>query len=313
MKKVKLFSLLAVSALAAAVAVPTFAASSDRLVVAQATNGAAALQAGAQAVQAPTAQTSQNFMTMKAAMELALKEAPGVLKSISFDIADNGYLYYDAEVHYNNTEYDLKFDAVNGTLYTSKQDRIDWDEAIPAGSYITYEQAAEAALKEVAGGFVSKLELENRRYDGMVYDAQVWLGDYEYTVILDADDAKVIRTTYERESDAAYYNRYVSGSPVTETPSAPSGATSSAVSGTSSQAQSSQTAQNGSSRITMDRAREIAQGQVPGGRVTDVEFEYEHGFAVYEVEVREGYFWEHKFVIDASSGEILFTEKEFDD
>lgn len=36
-------------------------------------------------------------------------------------------------------------------------------------------------------------------------------------------------------------------------------------------------------------------------RVTDVEFEYEHGFAVYEVEVREGYFWEHKFVIDASS------------
>ena len=44
MKKVKLFSLLAVSALAAAVAVPTFAASSDRLVVAQATNGSAALQ-----------------------------------------------------------------------------------------------------------------------------------------------------------------------------------------------------------------------------------------------------------------------------
>ena len=29
--------------------------------------------------------------------------------------------------------------------------------------------------------------------------------------------------------------------------------------------------------------------------------------------MKEGYYWEYKFVIDASNGSILFTEKEYDD
>lgn len=311
MKRTKMISIAAALVLAVSASVPAFAAANDRLVVSYTTNTSTTTAA-------PAAQTSSvTFLSMKGAMDLALKEVPGVLKSIEFDIEDNGFLRYSAEVHYNSKEYDLEFSATDGTVYQNKQDTIEWDEAIPAGSYISYEKAAEAALGQVKGGFVSKLKLESRWNDGVVYDAEVWLGDYEYTVVIDADNGTVLRSGWEKESDASYYTKYLTGAntvatlpaasaPATTTPSV----TTPSAPQTSKPAQSTQTT---AASITMDKARQIAQAQVPNGRVTDVEYEYEYGRAVYEVEVKEGYYWEYKFVIDASNGSILFTEKEYDD
>lgn len=311
MKRTKMISIAAALVLAVSASVPAFAAANDRLVVSYTTNTSTTTAA-------PAAQTSSvTFLSMKGAMDLALKEVPGVLKSIEFDIEDNGSLRYKAEIHYNNKEYDLEFSATDGTIYQNKQDTIEWDEAIPAGSYISYEKAAEAALGQVKGGFVSKLKLESRWNDGVVYDAEVWLGDYEYTVVIDADNGTVLRSGYEKESDASYYTKYLTGAntvatlpaasaPATTTPSV----TTPSAPQTSKPAQSTQTT---AASITMDKARQIAQAQVPNGRVCDVEYEYEHGRAVYEVEVKEGRYWEYKFVIDASNGSILFTEKEYDD
>lgn len=311
MKRTKMISIAAALVLAVSASVPAFAAANDRLVVSYTTNTSTTTAA-------PAAQTSSvTFLSLKGAMDLALKEVPGVLKSIEFDIEDNGSLRYSAEVHYNSKEYDLEFSATDGTVYQNKQDTIEWDEAIPAGSYISYEKAAEAALGQVKGGFVSKLKLESRWNDGVVYDAEVWLGDYEYTVVIDADNGTVLRSGWEKESDASYYTKYLTGAntvatlpaasaPATTTPSV----TTPSAPQTSKPAQSTQTT---AASITMDKARQIAQAQVPNGRVTDVEYEYEYGRAVYEVEVKEGYYWEYKFVIDASNGSILFTEKEYDD
>ena len=307
MKRTKMISIAAALVLAVSASVPAFAAANDRLVVSYTTNTSTTTAA-------PAAQTSSvTFLSMKGAMDLALKEVPGVLKSIEFDIEDNGSLRYKAEIHYNNKEYDLEFSATDGTVYQNKQDTIEWDEAIPAGSYISYEKAAEAALGQVKGGFVSKLKLESRWNDGVVYDAEVWLGDYEYTVVIDADNGTVLRSGYEKESDASYYTKYLTGANTVATlPAASAPATTTPSVTTPSAPQTSKPTQTTGS-ITMDKARQIAQAQVPNGRVTDVEYEYEHGRAVYEVEVKEGYYWEYKFVIDASNGSILFTEKEYDD
>ena len=307
MKRTKMISIAAALVLAVSASVPAFAAANDRLVVSYTTNTSTTTAA-------PAAQTSSvTFLSMKGAMDLALKEVPGVLKSIEFDIEDNGSLRYKAEIHYNNKEYDLEFSATDGTIYQNKQDTIEWDEAIPAGSYISYEKAAEAALGQVKGGFVSKLKLESRWNDGVVYDAEVWLGDYEYTVVIDADNGTVLRSGWEKESDASYYTKYLTGANTVATlPAASAPATTTPSVTTPSAPQTSKPAQTTGS-ITMDKARQIAQAQVPNGRVTDVEYEYEHGRAVYEVEVKEGYYWEYKFVIDASNGSILFTEKEYDD
>ena len=303
MKRIKMISIAAALVLAVSASVPAFAAAGDRLVVSHTTNTTTSTTA------APAAQTSSvTFLSMKGAMDLALKEVPGVLKSIEFDIEDNGSLRYKAENHYNSKEYDLEFSATDGTVYQNKQDTIDRDEAIPAGSYITYEKAAEVALGQVKGGFVSKLTLESRWNDGVVYDAEVWLNDAEYTIVIDADNGTVLRSGWEKESDASYYTKNLAGAQTVAT--LPDKGTSSTT--TPSAPQVSKPTQTTGS-ITMDKAREIAQAQVPNGRVTDVEYEYEHGRAVYEVEVKEGYYWEYKFVIDASNGSILFTEKEYDD
>lgn len=319
MKRTKMISIAAALVLAVSASVPAFAAVSDRLVVSYTTNTTAPAATAA----APAAQTSSvTFLSMKGAMDLALKEVPGVLKSIEFDIEDNGTLRYSAEIHYNGKEYDLKFSATDGTVYQNKQDTIEWDEGIPAGSYISYEKAAEAALGQVKDGFVSKLTLESRWNDGMVYEAEVWQGDYEYTVVIDADNGTVLRSGYERESDASYYSKYLTGAKTVATlptanttTTAPSTTTSSASQGSkpSQSTQSTPSTQTASSSITLEKARQIAQAQVPNGRVCDAEYEYEHGRAVYEVEVKEGRNWEYKFVIDASNGSILFTEKEYDD
>ncbi|HIS79239.1 MAG TPA: PepSY domain-containing protein, partial [Candidatus Caccousia stercoris] len=205
MKRTKMISIAAALVLAVSASVPAFAAANDRLVVSYTTNTSTTTAA-------PAAQTSSvTFLSMKGAMDLALKEVPGVLKSIEFDIEDNGSLRYSAEVHYNSKEYDLEFSATDGTVYQNKQDTIEWDEAIPAGSYISYEKAAEAALGQVKGGFVSKLKLESRWNDGVVYDAEVWLGDYEYTVVIDADNGTVLRSGWEKESDASYYTKNLAG------------------------------------------------------------------------------------------------------
>lgn len=309
MKRTKMISIAAALVLAVSASVPAFAAANDRLVVSYTTNTSTTTAA-------PAAQTSSvTFLSMKGAMDLALKEVPGVLKSIEFDIEDNGSLRYKAEIHYNNKEYDLEFSATDGTIYQNKQDTIEWDEAIPAGSYITYEKAAEVALGQVKGGFVSKLTLESRWNDGVVYDAEVWLNDAEYTIVIDADNGTVLRSGWEKESDASYYTKNLAGAQTVAT--LPDKGTSSTTTtppaaSTPSTPQVSKPTQTTGS-ITMDKAREIAQAQVPNGRVTDVEYEYEHGRAVYEVEVKEGYYWEYKFVIDASNGSILFTEKEYDD
>lgn len=307
MKRTKMISIAAALVLAVSASVPAFAAANDRLVVSYTTNTSTTTAA-------PAAQTSSvTFLSMKGAMDLALKEVPGVLKSIEFDIEDNGSLRYKAEIHYNSKEYDLEFSATDGTIYQNKQDTIEWDEAIPAGSYISYEKAAEAALGQVKGGFVSKLKLESRWNDGVVYDAEVWLGDYEYTVVIDADNGTVLRSGWEKESDASYYTKYLTGANTVATlPAASAPATTTPSVTTPSTPQVSKPTQTTGS-ITMDKARQIAQAQVPNGRVTDVEYEYEYGRAVYEVEVKEGYYWEYKFVIDASNGSILFTEKEYDD
>lgn len=307
MKRTKMISIAAALVLAVSASVPAFAAANDRLVVSYTTNTSTTTAA-------PAAQTSSvTFLSMKGAMDLALKEVPGVLKSIEFDIEDNGSLRYKAEIHYNNKEYDLEFSATDGTIYQNKQDTIERDEAIPAGSYITYEKAAEVALGQVKGGFVSKLTLESRWNDGVVYDAEVWLNDAEYTIVIDADNGTVLRSGWEKESDASYYTKYLTGANTVATlPAASAPVTTTPSVTTPSAPQTSKPAQTTGS-ITMDKARQIAQAQVPNGRVTDVEYEYEHGRAVYEVEVKEGYYWEYKFVIDASNGSILFTEKEYDD
>lgn len=303
MKNTKIIAIALAVTLTAA-AVPAVSAASDRLIITQATGSTTSSTASQTSVSTSSIKAS-DIMSLDKAMEVALKEVPGVLKSIEFDVEDFRCVDYQAEVHYESLAYELEFSVTDGTIYENKKERIEREDSIPAGSYITFAQARDAAVKEVPGGFVSKLELQDAYNLGVVYEAQVWLGDYEYDIVIDADDGTILRNNYERDSDAAYYNKYLSGSPVSTTPQAPS--TSARPSAPSTSTSTSSTTQ-----ITREQAEKIALEQVSDGFITDIEYDRDHARTVYEVEVRSGN-WEYSFDIDASTGDIIKTERDYED
>lgn len=67
---------------------------------------------------------------------------------------------------------------------------------------------------------------------------------------------------------------------------------------------------NNSQNITMEKAKSIALGQVPGANEShfgEIDLDYDHGMMVYEIEI----FYnnsKYEFDIDASTGEIIGTE-----
>ena len=307
MKKTRALA-IAMTVILAAAAVPAVSAASDRLVVTQATNSSAPAASASQTTSSSSI-TAADIMSLDDAMAVALEEVPGVLKSIELDVEDFRSVDYQAEVHYNGLEYDLEFSVTDGTIYRNTQDRIENEDAIPAGSYITFAKARDAALKEVGGGIVSKLELKDSYNLGVVYEAEVWYGDYEYDVVIDADDGKILRNNYERDGDAAYYNLYLSGSPVSTTPSAPTTPT---TSNPSTSTGSGTSSNSSGTQITREQAEQIALSQVSDGIITDIDYDRERGRTVYEIEVRSGS-WEYTFDIDASTGEIVKTERDYED
>jgi hypothetical protein len=64
--------------------------------------------------------------------------------------------------------------------------------------------------------------------------------------------------------------------------------------------------------VGFDEAVRIAEDRVGGGRVTDVEWDHEHGRAVWEIEIMDGRM-EHDLRLDAGSGTVLRHERDYDD
>ncbi|MER5321116.1 PepSY domain-containing protein [Streptosporangium roseum] len=56
--------------------------------------------------------------------------------------------------------------------------------------------------------------------------------------------------------------------------------------------------------ISYQKAAQIARGRISGGRVTKIEREYEHGYAIWKVELhKDG--WEYDIYLSAESGTIV--------
>ncbi|WP_245564606.1 PepSY domain-containing protein [Streptosporangium roseum] len=56
--------------------------------------------------------------------------------------------------------------------------------------------------------------------------------------------------------------------------------------------------------ISYQKAAQIARSRISGGRVTKIEREYEHGYAIWKVELhKDG--WEYDIYLSAESGTIV--------
>lgn len=64
-------------------------------------------------------------------------------------------------------------------------------------------------------------------------------------------------------------------------------------------------------KITADRARQIAQHRVPGSKVTETEFDHEHGRAVWEVDLTRQH-RDYEVHIDAATGNIRSVHHDTD-
>lgn len=57
-------------------------------------------------------------------------------------------------------------------------------------------------------------------------------------------------------------------------------------------------------RVSADQARQIAQQRVPGGTVTEIQLDYEHGRAVWDVNLTKRH-REYEVYVDATNGNII--------
>ena len=127
----------------------------------------------------------------------ALAEVNGTIQEIEFD-KEFTKPVYEIEIVTDDSEYDLKYDAVTGKLLKKKHEtRDDYDDDIQAKqpaeqNAISEQQAIEIALKEV-NGHVSVIKLENS-----VYELEIKDGLFEYEIVIDSNTGSILKI--EKES-----------------------------------------------------------------------------------------------------------------
>ena len=194
-------------------------------------------------------------------------------------------------------------------------------------AYIGETKAKEIALQKAgvaADSLISyKIELDTE-WGNMVYDVEFTAEGIEYDCELNAKTGEVLK--FEKENKFGG-NQTVNVAPVQEAtptpepttapttelpPSTSNAPPTAATPSNGNQAAASQTA----SQITLEQAKAIALSHagVDAGTVYDFdgEWDYEHGIAVYELDFKSGGY-EYDYEVNAVTGEILKSEKEWDD
>ncbi len=186
---------------------------------------------------------------------------------------DDGVAVYEVSLHKGSKEYDLKYRKSDGKLLEFEWELPDLGYSDQTKANVSKTKIKKKALKQVRKASVRSIRLKSD--DGrMEYKILLQKGSYRYTLVYDAKKAKLLK--YEQK-----YTGSGEGAPT-------------------------------SKEISMNKARQIALKKVPGATVVKIERDRENGTVVYEVELKKGYY-EYEIIIDAKSGKIKHTEKEYDD
>lgn len=161
--------------------------------------------------------------------------------------------------------------------------------AAPVTNYISSDKAQQIALENagLTADSVTFIRTHLDYDDGRAeYEVEFYQGNMEYDYDIDA----VSGTILSYDHDAEYYTPASTAVPA----AAPSS----------------------SAYITVDAAKQaalshagIAEGDT---RRMEVGFDYEHGMAVYEIEWKVGW-TEYSYEINASTGEVVSYEMDYDD
>ena len=178
--------------------------------------------------------------------------------------------------------------------------------AAPSGNYIGSEKAQQIALENAGLSSDSvtfirtKLDYDDGRAE---YEVEFFQGNVEYDYDIDA----VSGTILSWDHDAEYYDVEHHG------PGAGSGSGNAAGS-VSANTEAASAA--GTEYLTMEAAKQAALQHAgvseSDTRRMEIDFDYEHGMAVYEIEWKAGW-TEYEYEINASTGEVVSYEVDYKD
>lgn len=166
---------------------------------------------------------------------------------------------------------------------------------------LTLEEAQEIAVAEVEGKKVLKAKQD---YDDGVtyYDFTVVTDNEKYEIEVDANDGTILK----KERDKDYVSNTNEG---TVTP-IDNGNTTTNTNDNTNNTTSNQTTTN--NIISNEEAQNIALNKTGGGYLVKCELDHDDNMMVYEIEVKNGNY-EYEIDINASNGEILKYEQDYDD
>ena len=212
-----------------------------------------------------------------------LTEADLSARKIEFD-SENGRMVYEIDLYTASGEYEYDIDASTGAVVKFEREIYPSTAVTPStpadGNYIGEAAAKSAALSHagVADAVWTKAQFD--RDDGRyVYELEFVADNTEFDYKIDAITGEVVESSRE-----SFYGGPTSG----QTGGSPIG---------EAAAKSAALSHAGVSESDASRIR--------------VEFDYDDGFALYEVEFRVGRV-EYEYEIDAYSGSILKAERDAD-
>ncbi len=238
-----------------------------------------------------------NYISEAKAKEIALQHAGVPAKETKFMLVkldwDDGIPVYEVEFYHGNKEYDYEINATNGTIigfdYDAEhhipqtQSQISPQAPQQQKQYIGEARAKEIALQHagVSANETQILFVKQDWDDGIpVYEVEFYQGNKEYDYTIHAIDGSIIDFDYDAEQQI----------PQTQ-PQAPA------------PQQNQYIGEAKAKQIALSKAG-LSANNVSGMMV---KFDYDDGYAVYELEFRQGA-TEYECDVDAVNGTVLKFE-----
>ncbi len=226
---------------------------------------------------------SQGYIGSESAKNIALGFANLLAKDVTFIRAqlgyDDGRWVYDVEFYSDSKEYDFEIDAQNGKVLEYDYDVESWSRPVETKD-IGLEEAKTIALNDAGlkANQVSFVKAGTDYDDGRkYYEVEFYKGNQEYDYTIDASTGKIVEVDYDAEN---------------------------------------YTKPSSTSVISADEARKIALKHAgvssSNVRYEKTELDYDDGRQKYEIEFRVGNM-EYDYEIDATNGNVLKAEKDYDD
>ena len=155
--------------------------------------------------------SSNNYIGVNRAMNIALKKVPGAsnshVKKINLD-RGNGRMVYEGEIYYNGQEYEFDIDAVTGDIVKWKVDEISNNPGyinnnVNNSQTITMEKAKSIALAQVPGANEShfgEIDLDHD-HGRTVYEIEIFYNNSKYEFDIDASTGDIVGT------EVKHYNK----------------------------------------------------------------------------------------------------------